>query len=121
MRMQKGGTNGSVFCFQAHAGRLVARAKWLVLRRCAFPGGSKSDGYKTNNGRGGALTFQNELDRERRRKPDDEPATPGHAHKPRKRRGQTAEVGDALRDIYKDTVQEGIPPEMLDLLGKLDG
>ena len=66
------------------------------------------------------MTFQNDMDRDRRRKPDDE-STSGEPDKPRKQRGQTAEVGDALRNIYKDTIQEGIPPEMLDLLGKLDG
>ena len=29
-------------------------------------------------------------------------------------------VGDALRKVYDRTLQENIPPEMLDLLGKLD-
>lgn len=28
-------------------------------------------------------------------------------------------VGEALRSVYEETVQENIPPEMLDLLGKL--
>ena len=40
---------------------------------------------------------------------------------PRKRDGgQEPEVGQALRTIYQDMVSEGIPPEMLELLGKLD-
>jgi len=29
-------------------------------------------------------------------------------------------VGDALRKVYDRTLGEQIPPEMLDLLGKLD-
>ena len=40
---------------------------------------------------------------------------------PRRRDGgQEPEVGQALRTIYQDMVSEGIPPEMLELLGKLD-
>lgn len=66
------------------------------------------------------LTFQNELERERRRKADDgAEAQPGSDRKPRKKKGQTAEVGDALRTVYQTTIDESIPPEMLDLLGKL--
>lgn len=29
-------------------------------------------------------------------------------------------MGAALRSVYEKTVEETIPPEMLDLLGKLD-
>jgi len=29
-------------------------------------------------------------------------------------------MGAALRTVYEKTVEETIPPEMLDLLGKLD-
>lgn len=36
------------------------------------------------------------------------------------KKGQTGDVGDALRTVYQRTVAEDIPPEMLDLLGKLD-
>jgi len=39
---------------------------------------------------------------------------------PERRKGKGGEVGDALRNIYDRTVNESIPPEMLDLLGKLD-
>ncbi len=31
-----------------------------------------------------------------------------------------ADLGNALRSVYQQTVAEQIPPEMLDLLGKLD-
>ena len=36
-----------------------------------------------------------------------------------KKRGPNAEIGQALRQAYRDAVEETIPPEMLDLLGKL--
>jgi hypothetical protein len=66
------------------------------------------------------LTFQNEAERERRRKSDDDSAaTPDEPKRPRKKKGQTAEVGDALRSVYQRAINEDIPPEMLDLLGKL--
>lgn len=66
------------------------------------------------------MTFQNETDRERRRKLDDDGASEdGVTRRPRKKRGQPADVGDALRSVYQTTVSEDIPPEMLDLLGKL--
>ncbi len=29
-------------------------------------------------------------------------------------------MGDALRTVYEETINEQIPPEMLDLLGKLE-
>lgn len=36
-----------------------------------------------------------------------------------KKAGGKADVGNALRTVYQRTVNEDIPPEMLDLLGKL--
>jgi len=39
--------------------------------------------------------------------------------KPRKKRPPAPEFGHALRSVYQQTVDESIPPEMLDLLGKL--
>ena len=36
-----------------------------------------------------------------------------------KRRAPPSEVGEALKSVYQRTVNEDIPPEMLDLLGKL--
>jgi len=42
---------------------------------------------------------------------------------PSERRGRkrqpASEIGDALRSVYDRAVAEDIPPEMLDLLGKL--
>jgi hypothetical protein len=65
------------------------------------------------------LSFEDE--RERRRKADhpvdgEVNARPG---KRRRKRSEPGELGHALRSIYDTTVGEPIPPEMLDLLGKL--
>jgi hypothetical protein len=66
------------------------------------------------------LSFQNENERERRRKTDDDGAAGGGATTPaRRKKRQPAEVGDALRTVYQTTINEDIPPEMLELLGKL--
>jgi hypothetical protein len=37
----------------------------------------------------------------------------------RKKKGSSPEVGHALRAAYQRTINEDIPPEMLDLLGRL--
>ncbi len=66
------------------------------------------------------MAFQDEKDAERRRKS-------GHAQKPNssevtkvpKKQSAAPEVGSSLRMVYQQTVNEDIPPEMLDLLGKL--
>jgi hypothetical protein len=34
--------------------------------------------------------------------------------------GKDRDMGAALRTVYQRTVEEAIPPEMLDLLGKLE-
>lgn len=64
------------------------------------------------------MNFENENDRRRKTVPrpaEQSEETP----KPKKQRGHTPEVGQALRAAYQRTVSEDIPPEMLDLLGKL--
>lgn len=64
------------------------------------------------------MSFENESGR--RRKPD--PSLHADSERmPRsgKKRGPNAEIGHALRKAYSDAVEETIPPEMLDLLGKL--
>lgn len=55
--------------------------------------------------------------REDRKRPAEAPA-----HAPRSREADDAAggtVGNALRSVYDETVNEDIPSEMLDLLGKL--
>ena len=66
------------------------------------------------------MSFETEKDADRRRKSE----ASAENHTPVKRGGKTKkadspEVGQALRSIYDRTVGETIPPEMLDLLGKL--
>ncbi len=65
------------------------------------------------------MSFQNEIERERRRKTDDGGAAGGGSSTPSRKKRQPAEVGDALRTVYQTTINEDIPPEMLELLGKL--
>lgn len=66
------------------------------------------------------MSFADEKDSGHRRKSapspqDDSPA----AEKPKKKRGSTPEVGQALRAAYQRTIDEEIPSDLLDLLGKL--
>jgi hypothetical protein len=66
------------------------------------------------------LTFADEHDGERRRKSAPSPDSQGaNENKPRKKRANTPEVGHALRAAYQQTINEDIPPDLLDLLGKL--
>jgi hypothetical protein len=65
------------------------------------------------------LTFANHKDGDRRRKPDAKDAGEAAEKSLPKKRAAVPEVGDALRSAYQRTVNEDIPPEMLDLLGKL--
>jgi len=53
--------------------------------------------------------------------PADAKAKTGAKTGERRARGRPpgGEVGLALRTVYDDTLKESIPPEMLDLLGKL--
>lgn len=67
------------------------------------------------------MSFANDKDDQRRRK-QNHPTDIDQAAsrpKPKKRRPESPEVGSALRTVYQRTVEEDIPPEMLDLLGKL--
>jgi hypothetical protein len=65
------------------------------------------------------LSFQDEREGRRRRKPQSESEPPiTTSHRTTKKRAD-GEVGDALRSAYERMVEEDIPPEMLDLLGKL--
>jgi hypothetical protein len=66
------------------------------------------------------LSLQDDTEGQRRRKADSETdAAPTPHHPPRKKRQPPGEVGNSLRSAYQRMVQEDIPPEMLDLLGKL--
>jgi hypothetical protein len=66
------------------------------------------------------LSLQDDREGQRRRKADSEmDAAPTPHSSPRKKRQPPGEVGNALRSAYQRMVDEDIPPEMLDLLGKL--
>ena len=67
------------------------------------------------------MSFADERDGERRRKSSDDDGggdAPAAVTK-KKRRPAAPEFGHALRSAYQRTLDESIPPEMLDLLGKL--
>ena len=65
------------------------------------------------------MSFENESDRRRKTDPTPPADSEDMPAKSRKRRGHNAEIGQALRKAYSDAVDETIPPEMLDLLGRL--
>ena len=70
------------------------------------PDGDSTEDSKTRNGRG----------------TDDSKPRAGRStedFKLRKKRANTPEVGHALRAAYQQTINEDIPPDLLDLLGKL--
>lgn len=67
------------------------------------------------------MAFVKEKGGERRRKsePDDIEGNSEDQSTRGKKRPPVPEVGTALRSAYEQTVNEDIPSEMLDLLGKL--
>ncbi len=68
------------------------------------------------------LSFEKEGDDENDRRPKTDPSPSVDSEnmpKSRKRRGSNSEIGQALRQAYRDAVDETVPPEFLDLLGRL--
>ncbi len=70
------------------------------------------------------MSFDNERDAEARRKPDqpsasDSPSPVKNQPKKKKKGAGSADLGEALRSAYQRTIDEQIPPDLLDLLGKL--
>ncbi|HEX8468144.1 MAG TPA: NepR family anti-sigma factor [Allosphingosinicella sp.] len=68
------------------------------------------------------MSFQTEGDDENDRRPRTDPSPQADSEnmpKSRKRRGSNSEIGQALRQAYSDAVDETVPPEFLDLLGRL--
>lgn len=65
------------------------------------------------------LGFADDRDDDRRRGSAPPPSGPRGAPNSRRKRGASPELGHALRAAYQRTIDEQIPPEMLDLLGKL--
>jgi hypothetical protein len=72
----------------------------------------------------GILTFRNDKEGQDRSRSLDDAATSSQTkakagERRTRRRAPGGDVGNALRSVYDDTLKETIPPEMLDLLGKL--
>ena len=66
------------------------------------------------------MSFQDEREGRRRRKTQTDRQPPiTTSPRSRKKRPPEGEVGTALRSAYQRMIDEDIPPEMLDLLGKL--
>jgi hypothetical protein len=67
------------------------------------------------------LAFVDEKDGQRRQEPSSDESEANPAEKPARarKRPPVPEVGNALRSAYEQAVNEDIPAEMLDLLGKL--
>lgn len=71
--------------------------------------------------RGTILSFENDKHIERRRKSvqaSDTRNAKEQSSRKRKSAG-SPELGSALRSVYQRTINEDIPPDLLDLLGKL--
>ena len=67
------------------------------------------------------MSFENDKHIERRRKSVQASHT-RTAREQTSKRGKSAggmELGSALRSVYQRTINEDIPPDLLDLLGKL--
>lgn len=70
--------------------------------------------------RGNVLSFDSKKDGARRRKSErPSSGTSVNSRAKNKTPPDSPEVGRALRSVYDDTLNEKIPPDLLDLLGKL--
>jgi hypothetical protein len=65
------------------------------------------------------LSFAEDKDGHRRRKNDEAGGGAPETMRKKKQPRPAPELGNALRSAYQRTLSEDIPPEMLDLLGKL--
>ena len=88
---------------------------WSVPKSPLGQAGIRRSAKQGRRGREGwtDLSVEDEKDRDRRRK-----SSQAGGRSAGKRPGPP-EFGQALRSVYQKTINEDIPPEMLDLLGKL--
>lgn len=68
--------------------------------------------------RGNVLSFDSKKDGARRRK-SERPSSGTNVKSQAKNKTDSPDVGRALRSVYDDTLNEKIPPDLIDLLGKL--
>jgi hypothetical protein len=111
------GTIGGVFCFHERCWLLSAGRIELVRTPSTRP----FDGAIGDPVTGGLriLAFESdEDDRARRPKSDSSKDEETPTRLVRKKHASPG-VGNALREAYQEALREDIPPEMLDLLGKL--
>ena len=62
---------------------------------------------------------KDEDDRDRRSGSASEPNDMDSSQTPARKKAGASGVGNALREAYQEALREDVPPEMLDLLGKL--
>jgi hypothetical protein len=125
--LREAGTNIGLFCFQPGTGVISALVVLGSEHRRAVEA-SLRKASNERNGRGSQiregwtnLTFAREKDGERRPRAEvgGEIEMIGTHAVRRKKRTDSPEVGSALRSAYQQTVNERIPEDLLDLLGKL--
>ncbi len=98
----------------------------FVIRPASFVGQRPAAGWSENERarrvavRGVHLSFEKEKDADRRRKSDQAAEAQTSSRPQSKKKGPGSnDVGSALRSVYQRTIDEQIPPDLLDLLGKL--
>jgi hypothetical protein len=101
--LRVGGTIDTIFCFMCQSRAVCAVFPRLFRRRIDIC----LSGQWVRTLRGTALPSREELKK-------------SQAAKTTKSRSKDRDVGSALRTIYQKTVDETIPDDLLDLLGKLD-
>jgi hypothetical protein len=120
-RLQRRADEGVAMRLAAGQGARVAAQEWQV--RSEFLAKRHTAGAAIGREGCGILTFRDDRG-SRDQKSASDPATPSRSkakagERRTRRRAPGGEVGNALRTAYDDTLKESIPPEMLDLLGKL--
>ena len=103
------GTNDRLFCFIV-ARVLCATGRHLLCAQICVPGAlSGSEGEDVGSGDDEKISPPKRKDS----------GHPGGSRKSGGKSGENRDVGDTLRRVYHEAIEEQIPDEMLDLLSKL--
>lgn len=113
--MNGGGTIIHHFCFNRDYEPLCARNDAVAP---VVTGGLSVDDGIIRVGEFGLSLEDDDKDRRRKSPSNTDAAGQGNI-RPSRKKAPAPEVGQALRSVYQRTIDETIPPEMLDLLGKL--